>query len=67
MDGVAKTSLLLAAMRAKESQRSESEGRLFVDPYAKVLAGEEGTCHNASALEESGDQPAMLNGAKRFM
>lgn len=41
MDNVAKTSLLTAAMRAVESNRSDSEGRLFVDPYAALSqAGE---------------------------
>lgn len=42
INGVGKTSLLVAAMRAVESERSESEGRLFVDPYARALAENEG-------------------------
>jgi O-methyltransferase involved in polyketide biosynthesis len=41
MDSIAKTSLLTAAMRAVETQRSEEEGRLFSDPYADLLAGDE--------------------------
>lgn len=59
MDAVAKTSLLTAAMRAAESLRSESEGRLFFDPYAEMLAGEEGKELRQRAISESGDQPAI--------
>lgn len=59
MDSVAKTSLLTAAMRAVESKRSESEGRLFVDPYAETLAGEEGFAILKKAIEAAGDQPAI--------
>lgn len=59
MDGVAKTSLLVAAMRAAESKRSESEGRLFSDPYAELLAGAEGAVLRERAIAESGDQPAI--------
>jgi methyltransferase (TIGR00027 family) len=59
MDGVAKTSLLVAAMRALESKRTENEGRLFSDPYAELLAGAEGASLLQKALAESGDQPAI--------
>ena len=59
MDTVAKTSLLTAAMRAVETRRSESEGRLFSDPYAEVLAGAEGFSLLENAIAASGDQPAI--------
>lgn len=59
LEGIASTSLLTAAMRAAESRRSESEGRLFVDPYAELLAGKEGELLLQRALVESGDQPAI--------
>lgn len=59
MDSVAKTSLLTAAMRAAETRRSDSEGRLFVDPYAEILAGSEGAALREKAIAESGDQPAI--------
>ena len=59
MDTVAKTSLLTAAMRAVETRRSESEGRLFSDPYAEVLAGAEGFTILENAIAASGDQPAI--------
>lgn len=59
MNGVAKTSLLVAAMRAVESKRSENEGRLFSDPYAELLTGIEGATLLQKALAESGDQPAI--------
>lgn len=59
MDGVGKTSLLTAAMRAVESKRSEAEGRFFSDPYAELLAGSEGMALLQKALAESGDQPAI--------
>lgn len=35
------TSRLVAALRALESERSEEDGRLFCDPYARELAGPE--------------------------
>ncbi|HVK60232.1 MAG TPA: SAM-dependent methyltransferase, partial [Bdellovibrionales bacterium] len=57
MDGVAKTSLLTAAMRAAESKRIED--RLFNDPYAELLAGAEGASLREKAIAESGDQPAI--------
>lgn len=58
-DGVAKTSLLVAAMRAVETERSDSEGRLFSDPFARTLAGDEGFALLKQALAEAGDQPAI--------
>lgn len=59
MDSIAKTSLLTAAMRAAETKRSDVEGRLFNDPYAEILAGEEGMNLRLKAIEASGDQPAI--------
>jgi methyltransferase (TIGR00027 family) len=59
MDSVAKTSLLTAAMRAVESNRSYTEGRLFTDPYAELLAGEEGKELLRKAVTASGDNPAI--------
>jgi methyltransferase (TIGR00027 family) len=59
MDSVAKTSLLTAAMRAVESRLSESEGRLFSDPYAEVLAGAEGFSLLEKAIAAAGVQPAI--------
>lgn len=59
MDPIAKTSLLTAAMRGLESRRSDIEGRLFHDPYADLLAGEEGQALLQKGLEESGPQPAI--------
>lgn len=58
MDGVAKTSLLVAAMRAAESQR-DTKDRLFVDPFAALLAGDEGSDLLKKAIAESGEQPAI--------
>lgn len=59
MDSIAKTSLLTAAMRARETERSESLGRLFTDPFAEALAGAEGAALLNKALAESGEQPAI--------
>lgn len=59
MNGVAMTSLLVAAMRAAESKRSEAEGRLFIDPYAEVLAGNTGMELMQRAINEVGDQSAI--------
>ncbi|MCB9073050.1 MAG: SAM-dependent methyltransferase [Bdellovibrionaceae bacterium] len=59
MDGVGKTSLLTAAMRAVETNRREVEGRLFVDPYAELLAGVEGKELLRRGIEAAGDQPAI--------
>ena len=59
MDGVAKTSLLTAAMRAAETRRTDHEGRLFNDPYAELLAGDEGTSLLQRAIAHSGEQPVI--------
>ena len=59
MDAIAKTSLLTAAMRAVETKRSDSQGRLFTDPYAELLAGDEGMDILKKAIAASGDQPAI--------
>lgn len=59
MDSIAKTSLLTAAMRAVETNRSDSEGRLFSDPYAELLAGDEGRDILQKAIAASGEQPAI--------
>lgn len=58
-NGVARTSLLVAAMRAVETKRSDSEGRLFSDPFAEILAGPEGLNILESAIKEVGPQPAI--------
>ena len=59
LNGVALTSLLVAAMRAAETKRSDSEGRLFSDPFAETLAGDQGLNLMQRALNEVGDQPAI--------
>lgn len=59
MNGVALTSLLVAAMRAAETKRSDSEGRLFSDPFAETLAGDEGFTLMKRAIDAVGDQPAI--------
>jgi methyltransferase (TIGR00027 family) len=59
MNGVATTSLLVAAMRAVESKRSDSEGRLFSDPFAETLAGVYGYELMQRAIDEVGNQPAI--------
>lgn len=59
MDSIAKTSLLTAAMRAVESKRLESEGRMFSDPYAELLAGQEGVDLLQRAIAAAGEQPAI--------
>ncbi|MFN3455881.1 MAG: SAM-dependent methyltransferase [Pseudobdellovibrio sp.] len=60
MDGVAKTSLMTAAMRAVETNRTEAEGRLFVDPYADLLSGFEGHELLKKAIAAAGDQSAVV-------
>ncbi|MBY0385402.1 SAM-dependent methyltransferase [bacterium] len=59
MDAIAKTSLLTAAMRAKETKLGEKENRLFIDPYAETLAGKEGFSILERAIAAAGDQPAV--------
>lgn len=60
MDSIAKTSLLTAALRAAETNRSESQGRLFLDPYAESLAGKEGLAILQAGIAKSGEQPAIV-------
>jgi methyltransferase (TIGR00027 family) len=52
MDPVGLTALLVAAARAREHERPD---RLFSDPYAAALAGEEGTGLLADVERDSGD------------
>jgi O-methyltransferase involved in polyketide biosynthesis len=52
MDPVPQTSRWVAALRARESERPD---RLFEDPLAGILAGEEGF----TTLELSGQTPGM--------
>lgn len=59
LNPVGKTALLVAAMRANESKRTEAEGRLFTDPFAEKLAGEEGFAILKDAIAAAGDQPAI--------
>lgn len=59
LDGVGKTSLLVAAMRAVENNRSNTEGRLFNDPFAEKLAGPEGFAILEKAIAASGEQPVI--------
>ncbi len=59
LNGVGKTGLLVAAMRALESRRKESEGRLIVDPFAERLAGEEGFALAKQAIQEVGENPVI--------
>jgi methyltransferase (TIGR00027 family) len=57
MEGVAKTALWVAAWRARESER---ETPLFVDPFARDLAGEEGFATLRAADEaRSGSAPTI--------
>lgn len=52
MDPVALTALLVAAARAREHERSD---RLFSDPYAAALAGEQGARLLTDTETDSGD------------
>ena len=52
-NGVARTALLVAAIRARESRR---EDPLFVDPFADTLAGDTGREFLEAALQTSGEQ-----------
>lgn len=65
-DAVAKTSLLTAAMRAVETNRSENEGRLFTDPFAEVLAGSEGFSILEQVRREVGAQPSIVLRTRYF-
>jgi methyltransferase (TIGR00027 family) len=55
-DAVAATALLVAAIRAKESQR---EDRLFDDPFAARLAGATGRQRLEGATAAAGEQPTV--------
>lgn len=56
LNGVARTALLVAAIRASESTRTD---RLFDDPYAEVLAGQIGRELLRAALAASGEQSGV--------
>jgi len=60
LDAVAKTALITAAERAVETERNEMEGRLFTDPFARVLAGDEGFFLLERGRAELGDQPPAV-------
>jgi methyltransferase (TIGR00027 family) len=55
-EAIASTALLVAAIRAQESAR---EDRLFEDPFAERLAGEEGRRLLATAVAATGEQPTV--------
>lgn len=59
IDAIGKTSLLVAAMRARETTLTPPDQRLFQDPYAESLAGTLGSDLLYKALRDSGDQPAI--------
>jgi methyltransferase (TIGR00027 family) len=65
-DAVGKTSLLVAAARAVETNRSESEGRLFTDPFAEALAGGEGFSILQQSRAEVGEQPSIALRTRSF-
>lgn len=65
-DAVAKTSLLTAAIRAEETNRSENEGRLFTDPFAEALAGSEGFSILEQVSAELGEQPGIVLRTRYF-
>ena len=56
LNGVARTALLVAAIRARESQRGDP---LFVDPFADTLAGNTGREFLEAALQASGEQSTV--------
>lgn len=56
MDAVAGTGLLVAAIRARETQRDDG---LFSDPFAERLAGQAGREMLEAALEHSGEQSML--------
>src|SRR5262249_18460327 len=60
---VAATGLLAAAVRADESERPD---RLFIDPFAARLAGDEGRQLLADAVAETGQAPAEIAVRTRF-
>jgi methyltransferase (TIGR00027 family) len=55
-EGVASTALLVAAIRAGESIRDD---RLFTDPFAATLAGDEGRRLLATAVAATGEQSTV--------
>jgi methyltransferase (TIGR00027 family) len=61
--GVAATGLLVAAMRAEESQQAD---RLFTDPFAARLAGDEGRALLAEAEAATGKQSSQIIIRTRF-
>ncbi|MDF2584437.1 MAG: methyltransferase, putative, family [Mycobacterium sp.] len=56
LNGVARTALLVAAIRARETRR---EDPLFIDPFADKLAGAAGRAALEAALEASGEQSTV--------
>jgi methyltransferase (TIGR00027 family) len=56
-EAVAATGLLVAAMRAEETARPD---RLFTDPFAERLAGDEGRQLLAEAVAATGDSSAQI-------
>ncbi|HZA12186.1 SAM-dependent methyltransferase [Mycobacterium sp.] len=60
---VASTGRLVAAMRAEETQRDD---RLFTDPFAERLAGEEGRRLLAEAVAATGTPSAQIVVRTRF-
>lgn len=56
--------MIVAAVRALESERTD---RLFFDPYARVLAGEEGFAIFDQANKELGEQPPAVQLRVRFI
>jgi methyltransferase (TIGR00027 family) len=60
---VAATGLLAAAIRAEESARDD---RLFTDPFAERLAGDEGRQLLADAVAATGHTPAQIVIRTRF-
>jgi methyltransferase (TIGR00027 family) len=63
LNPVATTGLLVAAMRAEESNRTD---RLFVDPYAALLAGERGRAALASYRAAVGPSIPIIEVRTRF-
>ena len=61
--GVAATGLLVAAMRAEESQQDD---RLFTDPFAERLAGDEGRQLLVEAEAATGKQSGQIIIRTRF-
>jgi methyltransferase (TIGR00027 family) len=64
--GVGLTSLWVAAMRAVETERPLSEGRLCEDPFARALAGAEGFATLERSVAELGIGPPVVPVRTRF-